>query len=367
MKLKKKRIVFFIGEIGLGGTEKQLSILTKYFNKELFEFTLIVFNTSPFGNLTNQIFPHLDQLIFIPKKKTSIFSRLLYLFKKVKKINPFCIHSWSVHDNAYAGIIGKLLGVPVIIGSVRGSLKSTSFEKLPIFYKWISLSSVPKLVVNSKFLKNELILKGVDFDKIAFIPNCVEESQIINRATKNNTNIITTIGNLRENKNHEFFIEVMSIVIKRLPKTEGWIVGQIVADEPDYHKKLKQVINSNSMNKKIKLLGFQSDIKTILEKTSVFVLSSKSESSPNSILEALSQKVPVVASDVGGVSDIIQNKKNGFLISIDDKIKCAEIIIELLTNPEMFLSQIENGLKTIIIEHNPVKISKKFESLYLGN
>ena len=85
MKFKKKRIVFFIGEIGLGGTEKQLSILTKYFNKEMFEFTLIVFNTSPFGNLTNQIFPYLDQLIFIPKKKTSIFSRLLYLYKKVKK------------------------------------------------------------------------------------------------------------------------------------------------------------------------------------------------------------------------------------------------------------------------------------------
>ena len=55
----------------------------------MFEFTLIVFNTSPFGNLTNQIFPHLDQLIFIPKKKTSIFSRLLYLFKKVKNIDPF--------------------------------------------------------------------------------------------------------------------------------------------------------------------------------------------------------------------------------------------------------------------------------------
>ena len=160
--------------------------------------------------------------------------------------------------------------------------------------------------------KDELILKGVDFDRIAFVPNCVEESQIINRTTKNKTNIITTIGNLRENKNHEFFIEVMSIVIKRLPKTEGWIVGQVVADEPDYHKKLKQIINSNSMNKKIKLLGFQSDIKSILEKTSVFVLSSKSESSPNSILEALSQRVPVVASDVGGVSGIIQNKKMDF-------------------------------------------------------
>ena len=70
---------------------------------------------------------------------------------------------------------------------------------------------------------------------------------------------------------------------------------------------------------------------------------------------------------MGGVSGIIQNKKNGFLISIDDTIKCAEIIIELLTKPEKFLSQKENGLKTIIIEHNPVEISKKFESLYLGN
>ena len=56
-----------------------------------------------------------------------------------------------------------------------------------------------------EILKDELILKGVDFHKIAYIPNCVEESQIINRTTKNNTNIITTIGNLRENKNHEFF------------------------------------------------------------------------------------------------------------------------------------------------------------------
>ena len=148
LKFKKKRIIFFIGEIGLGGTEKQLSILIKYFNKEKFEFTLVVFNTSPFGNLTKQIFPHLKQVIFIPKKKTSIFSRLLYLFNIIKKIDPFCIHSWSVHDNAYAGILGKLMGIPVIIGSVRGSLKNTSFERLPSYFKWISLISVPKLVVN---------------------------------------------------------------------------------------------------------------------------------------------------------------------------------------------------------------------------
>ena len=52
---KKKCIVFFIGQIGIGGTEKQMTLLLKYFNHNKYEYHIMVFNQSPFGDLKNEI------------------------------------------------------------------------------------------------------------------------------------------------------------------------------------------------------------------------------------------------------------------------------------------------------------------------
>ena len=75
------------------------------------------------------------------------------------------IYSWTIHNNAYAGVIGKILKVPITIGSVRGSLSKTGFVNLPIVLKWASLYIVNLLVVNSKELENELISMKISKEK----------------------------------------------------------------------------------------------------------------------------------------------------------------------------------------------------------
>ena len=300
----------------------------------------------------------MSQLYFIPPKKSSIPKRLYFLYKLIKPIKPLVIYSWTIHNNAYAGVIGKILKVPITIGSVRGSLSKTGFVNLPIVLKWASLYIVNLLAVNSKELENELISMKISKEKIRFIPNCVSKINLQKEITKKNELIISTIGNLRKNKNHKFFIDIIQRVQEKVPKVRAWIIGQPVPDEPNLKKELENYIKSKELQNVVTLLGFQSNTIKYIKESSIFVMTSLSEGTPNSILEAMSFGIPVVSSNVGGIPDIINSNKNGFLFEPKDIDGFVNIIINLL-NDEYFRIRIGNSGKKYVEEYHYPALGKE--------
>ena len=172
---------------------------------------------------------------------------MIFLYRLLLKIKPQVIHSWSIHDNIYAGIIGRLLKVPSTFGSVRGSLHGSTFIQSTLLMKLVSLIWVDKIVVNALSIKKELIATGIPLKRIIFLPNCVEIDQISFPDKKNNILedkdkelIVCTIGNLRKNKNHLFFVKIMDSLIKSGANVKGWIVGQPVPDEPQLENVIRE-------------------------------------------------------------------------------------------------------------------------------
>ncbi len=359
--MNKKNIVYFIGQIGLGGSEKQLYLLLKYLNRPDLVCYVVVFNNSPFGNYEVELSKIGVKLYFIPKNVNSIPKRFIYLFYLLKKINPILIHSWTIHDNAYAGILGSLLKIKSL-GSLRGSIFGTGFSKLSKFYKQIALRSVDNLLVNAKTLKLEAIDYGIPKSKIKYIPNSVEIS------TEKNINerelIVCSIGNLRKNKNHSLFIDIMSNVLESIPSARGWIIGQPVQDEPDVENELQSKIEVLELQGRVQLLGFQPDILNLLRKCSVLVLTSISEGMPNVVLEAMSIGIPVVASNVGGVTQLISHEESGLLCNIKNKNEFVDSIIKLLKQTDYNSKLGKCGMKFVVASHSPEKNVDNFNSLY---
>ena len=359
--MKKINIIYFIGQIGLGGTERQLYLLLKYFNRDDIMFHIIVFNNSPYGDLKKKLFKIGAKLYFLPEDKKTILERFFYLYKLVKKINPILVHSWTIHDNAYVGILGRILNIKSI-GSLRGSLFGTGFKKLSYLYKQISLRSVDILIVNAKSLKIEAINFGIPEKKIKYISNCVEvnkEARIINEEL-----IVCCIGNLRKNKNHSFFINIMKDVIEEIPIAKGWIIGQPVHDEPNVQIELRNQIRTHQLEGKVSLLGFQSNIKKLLKKCSILVMTSRSEGMPNVVLEAMSIGIPIVSSNVGGLSQLIYHGKNGFLCNIKNKNEFTDAIKLLLTQIHINRKLGANGKKFTMALHCPNETVNRFNAFY---
>ena len=176
--INKSTVVYFIGEIGLGGSEIQLSLLLKYINKKTIKPHVVVFNKSAYGDLKNRLTDSGVVLHYIPDSIKSVPKRMIFLYRLLLKIKPQVIHSWSIHDNIYAGIIGRLLKVPSTFGSVRGSLHGSTFIQSTLLMKLVSLIWVDKIVVNALSIKKELIATGIPLKRIIFLQNCVEIGQI---------------------------------------------------------------------------------------------------------------------------------------------------------------------------------------------
>ena len=369
--INKKTVVYFIGEIGLGGSETQLSLLLKYINKKTIKPYVIVFNKSAYGDLKNRLTDSGVVLHYIPDSIRSVPKRMIFLYRLLLKIKPQVIHSWSIHDNIYAGIIGRLLKVPSIFGSVRAALHHSTFIQSTLLVKLVYLIWVDKIVVNALSIKKELIATGIPLKRMIFLPNCVEIGHISSPDKNNNILenkdkelIICTIGNLRKNKNHLFFVKIMDSLIKSGANVKGWIVGQPVPDEPQLENVIRKKIQSMGLEDKVILLGFQKNTTGLLKKSSIYVFTSFSEGTPNTILEAMASGLPVISSNVGGISQIILHGVNGFLYDLNDQYKFEKKIKELLNNEKLRKRIGTSAMMYVKKNHDPNKISSILEGIY---
>ena len=183
-----------------------------------------------------------------------------------------------------------------------------------------------KIIAVSKSVKKFLISDlDIRDSKISVIPNAIEiESDKIERPKENGT-VVGTIGSLNKQKGHLFLIQAFERVAKSLPKAKLEIVG----DGPEKASLLKEIKNRN-LESKIQLLGKIDRPKKIMKNWDLFVLPSLSETFGLVILEAFEAQVPVVATKVGGIPEIITNNENGILVSPGDVEKLAKAILFLL-------------------------------------
>ncbi|MBU4202408.1 MAG: glycosyltransferase, partial [Acidobacteria bacterium] len=106
-------------QLGLGGSERQLYLLLKHLDKKIFEPHVVVINPSPHVVLNDRLEAEGVRVYAIPENCRGILRRARYLYRLFRNISPHIIHSWTVHDNPYAGLIGWLARVPARWGAVR--------------------------------------------------------------------------------------------------------------------------------------------------------------------------------------------------------------------------------------------------------
>lgn len=330
------RIVQVIPELNEGGVERGVVELNREFVKKGIESFVI----SAGGKLENQInFDGGNHIKFdvCSKNIFTAFRRVNALKKILKDLKPDIIHvrsrvpAWLVY---FANKSLKIKVVSTVHGFNSVGFYSSIMQKADAV---ICVSNSIKEYIQKHYQTNEnkitVIPRGIDLE--LFNPKNIDETFIENFKKEFNLKdkfIVSSVGRVTQLKDYETFIKAILLVKKEIPNIIGLIVGGVRSDKEDYLNSLKNLTKQLGLEKNIIFTGSQSKIEQIYVLSDVIISSSKKpESFGRAVAEAICMNKPVVATNHGGVKDIIIENINGFFFEIGDEKELATNIMKSRT------------------------------------
>jgi len=147
---------------------------------------------------------------------------------------------------------------------------------------------------------------------------------------RDNDIIVGSISCFKPQKSPEDFVKLAALINHALPNTKFLLIGDGIL-----RSKIESLISRNNLNKQIVLTGWRRDIPRLLSAMDIFVLTSLWEGLPISVLEAMSASVPVVATNTGGIQEIIFEGTNGYLVPSRDVTQMTDEVIGLLKDESL--------------------------------
>jgi glycosyltransferase involved in cell wall biosynthesis len=236
--------------------------------------------------------------------------------------------------------IARLLGFKIILHVHEGYDFAKNFK-----YKLkISCFCVGSIIVGSHYA-NQSLRKLTGFvGKV--IHNGIElginKSNISNEVSQLKLGILGTIN---PNKGQIVALKAVKELIKNGNKVHLSLAGQ--SCDEIYFNQITEYINKNDLNSYVDLLGFVSDSSCFLKGLDLLIVPSYDEVFPTVVLEALSIGLPVIASNAGGIPEIIDDKKNSYLFEVGNFIELVKIIHNISINKAQLEPVSKNAIETI--------------------
>lgn len=263
----------------------------------------------------------------------------------------------------------KKTGVPVIVyergfinyskndisltDSIHASIAvSKAVHKNMRYYQYRNASSV--------------IYDGLPVDKISLGQN-VSEIEIIKRKWNipRNSIVIGIIGNIREWKGQEYFVKAFLLLSKKYYNMYALVVGGYGIEDEQYKKRLENLATDSVARGRLIYTGYREDVSDLLRIMDVFVHASiRPEPFGMVILEAMLQKVPVIASNIGGPIEILMNGECGVLVPPQNEKAIANAIEKYLNNPLFRNEMVNNAFNRMIRDFDLRKTVKQTEKLF---
>lgn len=174
------------------------------------------------------------------------------------------------------------------------------------------------------------------------------------------TTLIVAVARLSYEKGIPWLIEAAKLVLGKHTGIRCLIVG----DGP-MRTELQDRINRLALSGHVSILGFRSDVATLLAAADVVVLPSLMEGMPNVLLEAWAASAPVVASKVGGLAEVIESEKTGLLVPPKNAPALAHAIVRLITDRTLSTQLGEQGYQQVQNRFSVATAARKYENLYL--
>jgi glycosyltransferase involved in cell wall biosynthesis len=334
------RIVFWAGSFERAGTQRFLVELLARLDRTRFEPA--VFSTSARGELL----PRLEALgvpvhefgtgrhALSPRTVAGLGRAALFL----RRGNVDVLSCLLGITTLFGPFVGRLAGVPVVVNNQRNLSYWMRGRAREAVYGFVSRRIVDAVLVNSEAAERELTDRfrvprakivqtgvGVDVEAYAGTPR---NEAIADELGVRGRRVVGIVAKLSSVKGHEHFLAAAAEISRSFDDVRFLVVG----DGPR-RAELEGMAALLAISDRVRFVGVRDDVPTLLRLMDVFVLSSVSEGSPNAVMEAMAAGVPVVASDVGGLREIVADGVSGLLVPAGDSVSLAKAVLGLLTDP----------------------------------
>lgn len=327
----------------LGGAEKQLYFLIKKLKKK-YNITLITFKkkNTDFYELDKEV----NRYCFPISKKFNFFSKIFNYFF-------FLINLRKLYFKQRPDTIIGFLPMPSLlmllssigfkskkIISLRNNPKFQKMSYLLRILQFFLIKDVDTIIVQSISLKNKIKIFYKKIN-IKVIPNFIFDLKIKNKNKKfkyikpPNTSYILSVGKISWQKGFDILLDSYSEVIKK-KKISLYILSNSINIDHNYYQILKKKIEKKKISKHVKILFDVENIHQWYKKSTMYILSSRYEGYPNSLIEALINNSKVIAFNCDyGPKEIIKLFKTGFLLPVN-KSKLTKIILNVFKKKIIF-------------------------------
>ena len=327
------KVLQILPELNIGGVERGTVDLAR----ELVRRGHQAFVISNGGGLVRELESSGARHIQLPVHKKSFFSILTNIPKVTK-----------ILEKEKIDIVHARSRVPALIAYLACRSRGTNFVTTCHGYYSQNLASRimgwgKLVIVSSTVIARHMIEDfGVPAERIRLIPRGVDlkefefHEKTEARRGKSDKFTVGVIGRLTPIKGHQYFLQALAKVIRVLPQVRGLIVGDISPGKEKYKEELQILTRRLSLDKYVEFTGRTDNIPQVLSQLDVLVLPTVTQEAFGRVLiEAGSSGVPVIATRVGGVVDIIQDEINGILVEPKDPHDLAAAIARLFKEPEL--------------------------------
>ena len=327
------KIVQLLPELNEGGVERGTVELSRELVKLGHESIVISAGGKLEEQITKEGGTHITFDVCSKNPFTAPF-RMIQLRKILSELKPDILHARSRVPAWLTYFANKKLHIPFVT-TVHGFNSVSAYSAIMAKGdRVICVSGAIKAYIQEHYHTKEkkitVIPRGIDLEK--FNPQNLDQTFIedFKKAYHlEERQIITTVGRITQLKDHQTFIRAIALLKKNDPNIVGLIVGGIREDKQEYFHSLENLVRELGLEENIIFTGSQSRVAEIYALSAVVVSSSKKpESFGRSVAEALALNTPVVATNHGGVLDIIVEGEHGFFYRVGDAESLAKLILK---------------------------------------
>jgi glycosyltransferase involved in cell wall biosynthesis len=270
-------------------------------------------------------------------RKTDI-GVVLRLRALLKEIRPDVLHTYLLHGNILGRLIGRLVGVPVIIGSERTIGQARKWGRLATR---LTNPLTDAVEVNSEIggraIERDL---GVPSEKIELVRSGLDLSVFssANRRDELRTefgvtadqHLIVYMGRLRTVKGVEYGIRAFASALEQLPN-----IRIVLAGEGDQRNFLSSLVSKLGISEQVDFLSVRNDVPELLSAADSVLMPSLTEGFPRTAIEAMAAGKPVIATNVGGTPEAIIDGETGILVPARDSDALASAIVRLVGDSDL--------------------------------
>lgn len=362
--MRKTNILYVITSLGLGGAENLLLAYLKRLDGNKYNFFVCALREKP-DDLLSEISKYAEVTILGVKNKFNP-SVIFQLRKLIQKTQPDIIHTHLFQARFYT-TIAHLFSKRTILITHKHNNVNPKKHNIFIFLEMLSILFNKKVIAISQSVKKSLMkFELVQSKKIFVLPNGIDyqkfyDSSLSKQYSSNKKLIIGTVCRLEPQKGLSYLLLAMRIILTKFPQTRLEIVG-----DGSLLEELQNLSKKLGISNSVFFFGKFTDVIPFYNRMDIFVLPSLYEGFGIVLLEAMAAGVPVIATNVDGIKEVIIHGESGILVPPKNPEAIANAVINIIENPQIAGDLIEQGFKRsklFDIQEHLLKLENLYKSL----